>query len=179
MGKEKALLEFAGTTLLERALATLREVTPEAYIVGARERFERFGRVVEDIYRERGPLGGIHAALGASQAEWNIILAVDLPFVTAALLRFLVERARESKAAVTVPRVGERFQPLCAVYRREFGGTAQEALEAGENKVDRLFAPATARIVEEEELARFTFTAGMFDNLNTPGDVERARRREP
>jgi len=179
MGEEKALLEFAGTTLLERALATLREVTPDVYIVGARERFERFGRVVEDIYRERGPLGGIHAALNASQAEWNVILAVDLPFVTAALLRFLVEKARESKARVTAPRVGGGFQPLCAVYRREFGGTAAEALEAGENKIDRLFAPATARIVEEEELARFTFTAGMFDNLNTPDDVERARRRDP
>lgn len=179
MGREKALLEFEGATLLARAVAVLGEVTPEVFLVGAREEWAAFGKVVEDVYRGRGPLGGIHAALRASRAEWNLVLAVDLPFVTAPLLRFLLETARASQAVVTVPRVSGGFQPLCAVYRREFGALAQQALEAGENKVDRLFAMTTARVVEEEELARFTFTAGMFDNLNTPDDLERARRHHP
>lgn len=176
MGREKALLEFEGTTLLERALAVLREVTPEVTIVGAGEKFGAYGPTVEDVYAERGPLGGIHAALKASRAEWNVVLAVDLPFVTAELPRLLLERARESGAVVTVPRIGGGYQPLCAVYRREFAEIAQEALEQGENKIDRLFAAEKTRVVEEDELARFAFTAPMFDNLNTPEEYERARR---
>lgn len=179
MGREKALLEFEGTTLLERALGVLREATLEAAIVGAREKFERFAPVIEDVYPGRGPLGGIHAALTASQAEWNFMLAVDLPFVTAELLRFLLGRARESGCQATVPRIGNGYQPLCAIYRKGFGERAGRALEAGENKIDRLFVPETTRVVADDELARFAFTAAMFENLNTPEEYERARRAQP
>ena len=63
MGTDKAFIEFEGHTLLERALSLARSVTPDVRIVGAREKFAPFAPVVEDIFRERGPLGGIHAAL--------------------------------------------------------------------------------------------------------------------
>jgi molybdopterin-guanine dinucleotide biosynthesis protein A len=176
MGADKALVVFRGQSLLDHALVLARALTSKVSIVGDRSR-SAFAPVVEDLYPNRGPLGGIHAALTASVSELNLVLAVDTPFLTSALLRFLVEQARASAAVVTVPRVAGGFQPLCAVYRRPFREAAEAALRQGRNKIDPLFAALPLRVLEAEELTRFEFLPQMFDNLNTPEDLERAARR--
>jgi molybdopterin-guanine dinucleotide biosynthesis protein A len=177
MGTDKALLKLVGETLLARALKLVGEVAAEVRIVGGAEKFGDYGSVVEDIYRDRGPLGGIHAALKSSATELNLMLAVDLPFVEARFLRCLIGRASGSQAAVTLPRVGGRWQPLCAVYRREFADRAEGFLISGRNKVDAAFVGIEVETIEESELIRAGFTPDMFDNLNTPMDWEQARNR--
>ena len=106
MGSDKAFLRLGDETLLSQALKLASAVVSEVWIVGDAKKFAAFGRVVEDVYRERGPLGGIHAALSSSTTELNLMLAVDLPFVTPEFLQYLLLRARESGAMVTVPRAG-------------------------------------------------------------------------
>jgi len=130
---------------------------------------------VEDIFRGCGPLGGIHAALGASDAELNLMLAVDMPSVSADLLRFLAARARVAEATVTAVRTGDGWQPLCAVYRRGFADPAEEALRAGRYKIDALFEAGRANVISEEELASAGFSAEMFRNLNTPVELAEAQ----
>lgn len=177
MGREKAMLELGGRTLLERALQLALTVAAEAIVVGSRGEFERYGRLLEDVYPGHGPLGGIHAALWASPTDLNLILAVDTPFLEARFLEFLVAQARESGAVVTVPRTADGFHPLAAVYRRAFRETAEQALAEGRNKIDALFAQVETRVLEEEELRRFAFVPAIFENLNTPEELERARQR--
>ncbi len=177
MGRDKAFLELAGRTLLDRALETCRPLCPIVRIVGPQEKFAAHGATVEDTYPDRGPLGGIHAALSHSATSHNLVLGVDLPFVTTAFLRYLVEQAWASGADVTVPRAGGGFHPVCAVYHRRFRGSAQKALERGENKIDALFSRVSTRILEEPELTRFALGAQMFENLNTREDFEHAERR--
>src|SRR6266536_1348919 len=138
MGADKAFLEFQGQTLLERALALIGRVCPSAAIVGDPARFSSYGAVVEDVYTGCGPLAGIHAALTRSYAELNLMLAVDLPFVSEDLLSYLFSVAEETSAVVTVPRTGKGFQPLCAVYRPEFATVADRALQAAKYKIDAL-----------------------------------------
>ena len=170
MGADKAFVMLDGRTLLDRALELARSVTSDVRIVGDPEKFAAFAPVVEDVYRGCGPLGGIHAALRSSQAELNAMLAVDLPFLSPALLRFLVKRAQNSSETVTVPRSGAGLQPLCAIYRREFADAAEQALCAGRYKIDSLFE-ANALVIEENELESAGFSQQMFRNLNTPQDV--------
>ena len=177
MGADKALLEVAGKTLLQSTLELARAVSEDVRIVGAHEKFKEFAPVVEDKYSNRGPLGGIHSALASTTSDCNLILAVDLPFLEKRFLQHLVTEALASDAVVTLPRAGGGLQPLCAVYRREFAVLAEQALAAGRNKIDTLFAQTSVRIMEEDELARFAFSAAMFDNLNTQEEWERARKR--
>jgi molybdenum cofactor guanylyltransferase len=174
MGSDKALLQFNGRILLLRTLDLLRALTPDVRIVGPAEKFAPYGRTVEDLYAGCGPLAGIHAALSASSTDLNLILAVDLPFLTEPLLRFLAQQACATDAIVVVPRIAGGYQPLCAVYRRAFEQLAKAALESKKNKIDALFASTSARIVDEAELRRVGFTPAMFENLNTPEDLRRA-----
>jgi len=104
MGTDKAFLEFHGRTLLERALKTMHEVCSEVSIVGDAEKFAKYGVVVEDVYPGTGPLAGIHAALVDSSIELNLVMAVDMPFVSAALLGFLLGAAMPTFSLALVAR---------------------------------------------------------------------------
>src|SRR2546423_1031019 len=119
MSTDKVLLRFDGRTLLESALERMGKVTTSVSIVGARPDLAGYAPVIQDIYQNCGPLGGIHAALASSRDEWNLMLAVDMPFVPAELLKKLLASAEESQCLVTVPRTKDGLQPLCAVYRHE------------------------------------------------------------
>ena len=176
MGRDKTLLSWGKETLLSHALTLAGKVATSVHIVGDAKKFVGFGDVIEDVYRERGPLGGIHAALSGSTTELNLMLAVDLPFVEFKFLRYLIEHAGGSDAMVTVPRAGNGWQPLCAVYRREFAAVAEQSLREGKNKIDALFARVKIRVVEEQELLQRGFSAAMFRNVNTPEEWEAVRR---
>lgn len=172
MGRDKAFLSVGGVTLLERTLLLARTATTRIFIVGEAEKFSSFAPVIEDQYRERGPLGGIHAALKATTTELNLLLAIDLPFLRPEFLQYLVMEARANSAMVTVPEAGGHLHPLCAIYRRPLADLAEAALLRGENKIDALFTRVETHVLSQEELSRQGMSPEMFHNLNTPEDFD-------
>jgi molybdopterin-guanine dinucleotide biosynthesis protein A len=174
MGMDKAFIALDGRTLLARMLDLARLVSPEVAIVGDAAKFAPFAPTVQDVFPGCGPLGGIHAALRASKSDMNLILAVDVPFVSLALLQYLITRAGNAPDALaTVARSGG-WQPLCAIYRREFQDAAERALRAGRHKIDALFAEVRMHVIEEQELETAGFAPRIFRNLNTPDDLAQA-----
>lgn len=177
MGSDKAFLPWNDGTLLSHAVNVLTEVTPNVRIVGGANKFARFGTVIEDTYRECGPLGGIHAALSSSKTDLNLMLAVDLPLVESQFLQFMIGLAGDTDAVVTLPRADGSLQPLCGIYRREFAPLAERALRAGRNRIDALFARIKTRTLEADEFTRAGFSAAMFRNLNTPKEWKEVQGR--
>jgi molybdopterin-guanine dinucleotide biosynthesis protein A len=171
MGTDKASLHLLdGETLIEHALALLSSVASEVRLLGSREKYSGLawaGPIVEDIFRDQGPLAGIHAALKSSDTDLNIVLAVDMPAMTSKCLEYIIGRAESSDALVTVPDIRGGQQPLCAVYRKEFCQIAEQALKDGRNKVNGAFTPQTTLVVRQEELEAAGFSASLFDNINT------------
>ena len=72
MGADKALALFGGIPLIQVALETLAEAHFSACIAGSRSKLGAFAQEIPDTFPDSGPMGGIHAALAASQAEWNV-----------------------------------------------------------------------------------------------------------
>jgi molybdopterin-guanine dinucleotide biosynthesis protein A len=160
--------------LLEKAMETMRDVCDTVMIVGDPAKFASYGAVVTDVYADCGPLGGIHAALAQSSSEINFVMAVDMPFVSREFLAFLQSTAMASDALVVVPQTSKGYQPLCALYRRDFGAAAGAALRAGKYKIDAVFPSVTVRVIHEEELLKGGFTERIFLNINTPDDLRNA-----
>jgi molybdenum cofactor guanylyltransferase len=178
MGQDKAFVKFQGRAFLSRALDLARSITSNVSIVGSREKFAAYAPVVEDTFRDCGPLGGIHAALLSSQSDLNLMLAVDMPFVTHAFLQYLITAAKHAcQDVAVVPRSGGRLQPLCAVYRPEFAREAEKSLGAGKNKIDPLFSIVSTRIIEEKELEAAGLSKSLFRNLNTLEEFAAAEDR--
>jgi molybdenum cofactor guanylyltransferase len=175
--KDKAFLEIGGKSLLAKALELAGTVSSEVRIVGDMNRFLPHGPVIEDIFPQRGPLGGIHAALRETTAELNLMLAVDLPLVEPRFLAYLAASASQCLATVTVPVYLDKWQPLCAVYRRDFAAVAERSLAKGKNRIDALLSQVETRKIGAEELERMGFSGEMFLNVNTPEQFERARIR--
>jgi len=174
MGQDKAFLELGGRTLLSRALDLANAVAPTVRIVASQEKFLTVARTIEDVFSDCGPLAGIHAALSFTKTELNLMLAVDLPFVEANFLTYLIAQASQVSALVTVPEAGKGFQPLCAIYRRDFREVAEQALKKKKNKIDSLFSDVETRVISEPEMTRMGFSAKMFQNLNTPEEFSKA-----
>jgi molybdenum cofactor guanylyltransferase len=105
------------------------------------------------------------------------VLAVDLPFVNAKDLQYLIKRARSSPALAVVPRSGEGWQPLCAVYRKGFKDCAERSLLQGKNKIDALFAQIDVLAIAEPELVHQGSSREIFRNLNTLADLDQARKQ--
>jgi len=161
MGRDKALLELDGKTLVQIGLRKLREVCTEVAIAGGTAELARFGRVIPDGMAGCGPLGGLVAALEDSSAEWNLFLPVDVPLVPVEALRRLLSAAGGMNVAV-MAEAGGRVHPLCGVYSRGALPALQAALAAGRYRVRAAIEAAgqVSRVRFEED--------GWFRNVNTP-----------
>ena len=174
MGRDKAQILWGSGTLLSHACQQMRKVVSETCIVGKIESPDAHCLVLSDTFIGRGPLAGIHSALKHTETDWNLVLALDLPLVSSALLEFVAKSCGESNQAVAA-RIGDHVQPLCAAYHRLLLREIEARLHAGELSIRRLLEAAGTRIIEENELLSAGFAVEMLLNVNTPEDLERAK----
>ena len=163
MGRDKALLPFTAGTLAQHVAAAVAGAAGSATLVGDPGRYSALGyAVIPDRLPGCGPLGGIHAALAATAAEWNLIVACDMPGVSALPLVRLIAAARASPAdAVLAAAPGGRAEPLCAMYRAACLPAVQAALERGVRRVREGLSDVAVEVLPMNEPMLFT-------NCNTP-----------
>ena len=181
MGSDKSELVFGTQTGVAHITEALRVLTPRIRLVGARDQGSSAGlQNVTDNHQRWGALGGIQAALAACQTEWALIVACDLPLVTADLFARLWQFARpndgETFDAIVPIQPDDRPQPLCAVYRREScSAVAKQLIAEGKHKPRALLARVRTRWVNFAELSDLSGARDFFLNVNTPNDYERAK----
>lgn len=177
MGRDKALLPWGGSTLLDHTLARLSEACGEVRILSGPEvRYADRGVPVDvDAVAEAGALGGVYTGLLHLGDAPGLFLAVDVPLVPVALLRRLVELAEAHDAVVPISRAGP--EPLCAVYRATCREAIRRRMEAGELKMTCFWPDVRVREVSEVELASFGGGDDLFRNVNTLQEYEEVRGR--
>ena len=177
MGVDKSGLVLDGQTFIERVATALSAVTNTITVVGKRgANVQSKLPIVFDIYEKWGALGGLHAALSACRADWAVVVACDLPFVTGELLAHLLSLRADLDVVVPVQSDG-RPQPLCAIYRVDpCLKIAEKLIQSGEHRPIALLQSARARWVVFEDLANLDGANRFFDNMNTPDDYARARK---
>ncbi len=176
LGSPKALAPFGETTLLDHALVTLRGACDEVVVSAPAELALPVPRATraDDPPDAAGPLAGLVAALRARPWSRALALGVDLPLVSARLLRALGALLEGHTAVVPVPRA--RTQPLAAWY----APAALEPLAAALGRGERALVPAVLaldpRLVADDELAALGAAPESFLNVNTPEDLASAVR---
>ena len=130
MGRDKAWLEVGGQTLLARQTGLAREIgAAEIFISGRADMdYAAFsGRVLLDEFPDAGPLAGIERALDASKSPLLLVLAVDLPAMSAELLRRLAAACSETCGAI--PSITGAMEPLAAFYPKIAAGLLVNLLD--------------------------------------------------
>ena len=68
------------------------------------------------------------------------------------------------------------LEPLHAIYSKDCLGPIEEFLARGGRKIIDFFPKVRVRYVEEDVVNRFDSQHFSFLNINTPADLERAKR---
>jgi molybdopterin-guanine dinucleotide biosynthesis protein A len=178
MGRDKALLELGGEALIVRTTRLVESAADRCSVVGDSVRLEGLELdVIEDEFPGAGPLGGIATALRASGAEWNLIVACDLPYLTAEWLEFLIGRSVRSGGDAVLPMNERGAEPLCAMYHKRAENAIRAALDRGVRKVTDGLAEVRIEFVEPAEWKGFDSDGLLFKNMNSPADYEEAKSR--
>lgn len=162
-------------SILERQLSLLHGLTSHILIVGSGRPDVQSDRihVVADRIPGAGALGGLYTALMDAPTEQVLVIACDMPFLTAPFLTYLVERGRDVDAAV--PRDARGPHPLCASYARRIGDHLHRRIAAGNLRVGDALVDLAVRTVGPDELAAFDPDGRLLYNVNTPEEYDRAR----
>jgi molybdopterin-guanine dinucleotide biosynthesis protein A len=170
MGRDKARLEVAGEPLLARQIRLARESgAAEIFISGRGEMdYAEFGgHTLPDAFPGAGPLAGIEPALRAATSSLLLVLAVDLPAVSAEFLQRLAAVAAENFGVI--PRLSGQIEPLAAIYPKSSLALVEARLRHQQNSVMAFAAQCV-----QSSLARWlelsVAEAHHFTNWNTPAD---------
>ncbi len=172
-GRDKSALLVEGQTILSRQLAALSGVADDVMLVGptppgsvaAALGAGGSTRQVADIVPGCGPLSGLHAALTAARRDATLLVACDMPFVTAPLFRHLLSLS--GGADIVVPRTERGYHPLCAVYSRACLEPAARRLAQGNFRLSGLFDEMRVRVVTADALEAFGAADRLLANVNT------------
>ncbi len=177
LGRRKVLETIGGKSLLERVTERLRPLTDQLLIVTSQEQLDLpdagKAEILVDLYPGKGPLGGIYTGLLAARSSHSIVVACDMPFLNAELLRYMIELSGDFDAVV--PRSGEGMvEPLHAIYSKSCLDIIKTQLERNQLGVDSLFSLLRVRYVERAECQKLDPQLLSFFNINDQSDLDRA-----
>ncbi len=173
-GRDKSALIVGGHRIIDRQLAVLGELDVPVVLIGPDT--DRPGvdglPVMADRMPAHGALGGLYTALVAAPFEHVVVLACDMPFVTASFLAHLA--AVPDDVDVVVPCTERGRHPLCARYHRRVAARLKPRLDAGRLRVFDALDELTVRELGPRELRPFDPDGTLLMNVNTPDDYHRA-----
>lgn len=177
-GRPKGLERVGGRRVIDRVAESLREAADSLLLIandpGASAWLPDVP-IAADVRTHCGSLGGIHAAI-VRAGKPVLVVAWDMPFVPAALLRALRDAGARADAAL--PESGSRrgVEPLCAYYSTTCVPAIERRLDANDMRVISFFEDVRVERLPEQDVRRFGDPAVLFMNVNTPDDLALAER---
>jgi molybdopterin-guanine dinucleotide biosynthesis protein A len=126
-----------------------------------------------DVYPARGPLNGLFSVLLATGARDLLVVACDMPFISAGLVKRLARKMQQTGADAVLPVWRGKPEPLFAVYSARSARAMERHLEAGRTGIQQFLNEVEAAYLDEEEVMEADPEGRSFININTPHDLEK------
>lgn len=174
MGFDKSEIKIEGRLLVEIIAEALENIFQEVILISnEKEKFKDLKyRIVEDIVKEAGPMGGIHAALRASSSRYMFVTACDMPVVNRNYIEYLMDTIKEKKVQGAVSRNGDFIEPLYAFYSVDLINTFEKNLENKSFKIFEALVDCNILYVSDEKVREFSKDKSIFMNLNYLKDLD-------
>lgn len=128
-------------------------------------------KVISDVIKNKGPLGGIYSGLTYSSKEYNFVLASDMPFVNINLVKYMKNIIGFD---AVVPKFNSYIEPLYAVYSKNCLPIIKSQLEKNNLKIKNFIDKINVKYIEEDVIKKFDDGLCFF-NINTKEDLEKAK----
>src|SRR5262245_3035870 len=177
MGQNKALMSLGGKRLVDRVVEVMRAVFRDLLMVtNTPEVYGDLGLpMVGDVWPEKGSLGGVYSAIYHVTTPYCLVVACDMPFLNAAVLRYLITQTADYD--VIIPDVLDELQTLHAIYSKACLLPIERRLEAHRLRIVGFFPDVRLRTVTASELQVYDPELLAFQNLNTPEEFQAAEQR--
>lgn len=143
-------------------------------IVSNNAKYEKFGlEVIPDLIKDKGPPGGIHAALRHTNSEKIFIVSCGMPNITTDAIQYMIERS--SKSQITLPVNNGKTEPLFGVYSKKCLPLWQQLIEQGMIKLQMMITHFDLLKINvgDNEL----FSDSLFLNINDKNDFQKALKQ--
>jgi len=178
MGQNKSFLSINGERLIDKTLNLYRQIFTDIIIVTNDPlSYIEFtdAAIATDIYRGKGPLGGIYTGLFYAKNDYAFVCPCDMPFLKKDFVDYLL--AQNGKCDVIVPETAEGYQPLHAVYSRNCLPSIKRLLLMDKLKITGFYRDMQVLPISEEQIRPFNEDGSLFQNLNTPEELEKVQGR--
>lgn len=172
MGRDKLELPLGGKTMLAAAAERYGALFDRVVLSlgGGAERSIPGTETVRDIYRDCGPLGGLHAALKTC-GEDVFLTAADMPYSDPRAALLLAELCGDADACVLTDAQG-RPEPLFGFYRARVLSAAEAVLDGGRRSMRALLGAVNVKYAAPEQLGTL-WSEKLTANINEPSDYEK------
>jgi molybdenum cofactor guanylyltransferase len=173
MGTNKAFLTVDGERLIDRTVRIFRDLFAEVMIVTNTplEYIDLNIRVVTDIIRGKGSLGGIYTGLFFSSYDHAFAAPCDMPFLNREFIEYMISHL--DNYDIVVPGTADGVQPLHAIYAKRCVPVIRKLLEADKLKITGFYKGFRTLNIEEREIRPFDPEGRIFLNVNTQEDLQR------
>jgi len=177
LNKNKGQMKLMGDSLIDRIVSNISSIDgiteKDIVIVGSKEKFPQFEKVVEDVYPQKGPLGGIFSGLRASKTLYNLAIGCDMPFIEGRLIKYMIQKIENHD--IIIPKYQQDlFEPLCAIYSKNCLEVIEKNIKKGSLAVRSIFPFLKVRLIKEEEIKKYDPGLYSFFNINFRSDFSRA-----
>jgi molybdopterin-guanine dinucleotide biosynthesis protein A len=177
MQTEKAFIRAGGRTFIQQTVEKMQEIFERVFIVSTeQEKFESCCvSIIPDIYPERGPLGGIHAALSASKSEWIFVVPCDVPLWEPEIVAEMMLHTKNCDAVV--PIFEGKYETLFALYRKTSLPVIENSLLQKRGKIIDIYPKLNTAFIDLQDYGfeRDRLFKNFF-NVNTPEDLSNFKK---
>ena len=177
MGQNKALMPLGDRRLIDRVVDVLNGVFSELLIVtNTPELYADLELpMVGDVVPNKGSLGGIYSAIYHITTSYCFVVACDMPFLNADLMRYMMRQATDCD--VVMPDIEGNMEPLHAIYGKACLVPIERRLAADRLKIVGFLPDVRVRTVTADEIRHFDPELLAFRNLNTPEEFQTVAER--
>lgn len=170
MGFDKQLLQMQDRSIVQHLIGLLRTRFDDIMVSSPTpDLYEKVDvRVIQDICKDIGPLGGIHSALHSAQSEAVFVIACDMPYVEIPYIDYMMGEMAKGSYDACVTQRGEHLEIFHSFYCRSALGVLEDKLATERYSVQRFTRKIDALVIPEESAAPFLPGWRAFTNLNTP-----------
>lgn len=177
-GVHKGLEKVGGERVVDRVIDAAKEATGEAPLLIANEpsaiEWCPDLTVLSDAVFDCGSLGGVYTALMAGDGP-VLVLAWDMPFLSAELLSALIEHLGNHDACVPETAApGAGLEPLCAIYGTGCITPIRKQIVDEDLRLTEIFGMVNSARLHLHEIERFGDPEKLFFNVNTAADLAKA-----
>jgi len=172
-GNNKAFLKYENKSFIESIIDQLTGFQNIYISVDNKEKYRNLNfTLVEDMYKDIGPMGGIYSALKMIEEKYIVVIACDMPKIKKEFIDFLCDSITENIECIVTEDEKGRICPLGGIYSKDLIGKIENMIEEKDYKLLNLIRRANSKIIP---LSETNFNKNILDNVNDLKDYDKLR----